>query len=148
MIRSFVSIGSNFNPTQNIKQVKVLLNKAFEECIFSGIYISKSFGFLGPEFHNLIVSFYTDLSPEALNILLKVMEKKLGRDESQKGFSSRVIDLDLIHYGDLVINNNGLQIPSKDITEYPFILIPLVEIAGDIEHPVLRIPYKKILEGL
>ena len=57
------------------------------------------------------------------------------RSVSQKGMSDRIIDLDLILYGDLIHKRDGIEVPSSDITKYKFILDPLVEIAGDYIHP-------------
>ena len=65
----------------------------------------------------------------------------MGRTNDQKGMSSRVIDLDLILYGDLEINDQELEIPSSDIEKYKFVLEPLAEIAPNSIHPVLKKSY-------
>ena len=61
--------------------------------------------------------------------------------------SNRVIDLDLILYGDFQINRNGLELPSSDIEKYKFVLEPLAEIAPDDIHPILKKSYKDLLES-
>ena len=71
----------------------------------------------------------------------------MGRTFTQKGMSNRVIDLDLILYGDLQINRNGLELPSSDIEKYKFVLEPLAEIAPDYIHPILKKSYKDLLES-
>ena len=81
-----------------------------------------------------------------MNILLKVLEKKLGRDETQRKFVNRVIDLDLIMYDDLIYSENGLELPSSDILEYLFVLKPVHEIAGDLRHPISKKTFTQILE--
>ena len=66
----------------------------------------------------------------------------MGRTESQKGMSNRIIDLDIILYGDSVIYEDKVEIPSSDIEKYLFVLEPLTEIAGDLIHPILKISFK------
>ena len=62
--------------------------------------------------------------------------------------SSRVIDLDLILYGDLVVHDSELEIPSSDIEKYKFVLEPLAEIAPDKFHPTLKKSYKQLYTSL
>jgi len=148
MFLAFISIGSNINSSENIGKAKILLDLAFDDCIYSSIYQSKAIGFKGPLFKNLVASFKTSLEPGALNVSLKIMEKNIGRDESQKNYSSRVIDLDLIIYEDLIMSKNGIEIPSPDIEKYIFILEPLVEISGGLRHPKTKKLYKDLLDEM
>ena len=144
MHQVFISIGSNIDPLKNIDKVKILLNDLFE-CTFSGLYETAAEGFEGDDFVNCVVGFKTDISPIKLNENLKDIEKNMGRTDRQKGMSNRIIDLDLILYGDLVLNDKNLSLPSDDIEKYSFILEPLVEIAGDIKHPVSKQSFKSLL---
>ena len=147
MHQVFISIGSNIDPLKNIDKVKILLNDLFE-CTFSGLYETVAEGFEGDDFVNCVVGFKTDITPTKLNENLKDIEKNMGRTDRQKGMSNRIIDLDLILYGDLVLNNKNLSLPSDDIEKYSFILEPLVEIAGDIKHPVSKQSFKSLLMEL
>jgi 2-amino-4-hydroxy-6-hydroxymethyldihydropteridine diphosphokinase len=72
----------------------------------------------------------------------------MGRTKEQKGMSNTVIDLDLILYGDLIINDQELELPSLDIEKYKFVLEPLSEIAPTFIHPVLDKSYLDLLNGL
>ena len=147
MHQVFISIGSNIDPLKNIDKVKILLNNLFE-CTFSGLYETAAEGFEGNDFVNCVVGFKTDIDPTQLNDKLKNIEKNMGRTDRQKGMSNRIIDLDLILYGDLILNDKYLSLPSDDIEKYSFILEPLVEIAGDIRHPVSTQSFKSFLMEL
>ena len=142
----FVSIGTNINAEANMLLVKESLNSLFD-VIYSSIYKTPAEGFEGEDFLNSVCKFDTDKNPQELRTLLKNIEKDMGRTFTQKGMSDRVIDLDLILYGDLQINRNGLELPSSDIEKYKFVLEPLAEIAPDYIHPVLKKSYKDLLES-
>ena len=71
----------------------------------------------------------------------------MGRTSNQKGMSNRVIDLDLILYGNMQMNEDGLEIPSDDIAKYRFVLEPLVEIAPDNLHPTLQKSFHDLLSS-
>ena len=142
----FVSIGTNINAEANMLLVKESLNSLFD-VIYSSIYKTPAEGFEGEDFLNSVCKFDTDKNPQELRTLLKNIEKDMGRTFTQKGMSNRVIDLDLILYGDFQINRNGLELPSSDIEKYKFILEPLAEIAPDCIHPILKKSYKDLLES-
>ena len=142
----FVSIGTNINAEANMLLVKESLNSLFD-VIYSSIYKTPAEGFEGEDFLNSVCKFDTDKNPQELRTLLKNIEKDMGRTFTQKGMSNRVIDLDLILYGDLQINRNGLELPSSDIEKYKFVLEPLAEIAPDDIHPILKKSYKDLLES-
>lgn len=142
----FVSIGTNINAEANMLLVKESLNSLFD-VIYSSIYKTPAEGFEGEDFLNSVCKFDTDKNPQELRALLKNIEKDMGRTFTQKGMSNRVIDLDLILYGDLQVNRNGLELPSSDIEKYKFVLEPLAEIAPDYIHPILKKSYKDLLES-
>ena len=132
--KAFLSIGSNIDAKTNIKKVKNILDSYFD-VTYSSIIQTSAEGFKGKDFLNLVCFFDTKLNPNELTDLLKNIEKNMGRTVSQKGMSDRIIDLDIILYGDLILKRDGIEVPSSDITKYKFILDPLVEIAGDYIHP-------------
>ena len=115
---------------------------------YSSIYRTPAEGFVGEDFFNSVCKFETDKDPYEIRSLLKQIEKNMGRTNEQKGMSSRVIDLDLILYGDLIINDEELELPSLDIEKYKFVLEPLSEIAPTFIHPVLDKSYLDLLNAL
>ncbi len=147
MHQVFVSIGSNINPKENIKKAKGFLNKLFD-CKYSSLYNTNAEGFEGNKFINCVVGFETNLLATELQKHLKKIELKMGRTENQKGMSNRVIDLDMILYGDNVFQEDDIDLPSKDIEDYLFVLEPLAEIAGELRHPVSKIPFSELLKKL
>lgn len=90
-----------------------------------------------PSFLNQIIEVKTFLNPiEALETC-QTIENKLGRVRSEK-WGARVIDIDILYYEHDVVNLPNLQIPHPYIQERKFTLIPLVEIAPDYIHPILK----------
>ena len=147
MQQVFVSIGSNIDPRNNIEEARIILGNLFD-CTFSGLYETRAEGFEGNDFINSVVGFQTDLQLIELRDKLKQIEKKMGRTEIQKGMSDRILDLDIILYGDQVIEDDDFDIPSKDIENYLFVLEPLAEIAGARHHPILNNTYSEMLIDL
>ena len=147
MQQVFVSIGSNIDPRNNIEEARIILGNLFD-CTFSGLYETKAEGFEGNDFINSVVGFETDLQLIELRDKLKQIEKKMGRTDIQKGMSDRIIDLDIILYGDQVVEDGDFDIPSKDIENYLFVLEPLAEIAGARHHPILNNTYSEMLIDL
>tara|TARA_Y100001970_G_scaffold288855_1_gene417330 strand:- start:14120 stop:14575 length:456 start_codon:yes stop_codon:yes gene_type:complete len=146
MHKVFVSLGSSIDPYKNMEIVKDYLNSSFD-CTFSSLFETRPEGFSGNNFLNCVVSFETNIEPIELRENLKVIEKKMGRSDNQKGMSNRVIDLDIILYGDQVINQDNFDIPSKDIENYLFVLEPLAEIAGELLHPISNLSFSEILKA-
>lgn len=142
----FVSIGSNIEAESNMILVKNYLDELFD-VTYSSIYKTPAEGFEGEDFLNCVCKFDTKKSPSDLRDLLKNIEKDMGRTSNQKGMSNRVIDLDLILYGNMQMNEDGLEIPSDDIAKYRFVLEPLVEIAPDNLHPTLQKSFHDLLSS-
>ncbi|MDC0509369.1 2-amino-4-hydroxy-6-hydroxymethyldihydropteridine diphosphokinase [Gammaproteobacteria bacterium] len=141
----FISIGSNLYAEKNIMLVKDHLDLLFD-VTYSSIYKTPAEGFVGEDFLNSVCKFETEVNPYEIRRILKEIEKDMGRTIDQKGMANRVIDLDLILYGDLEINDQELEIPSTDIEKYKFVLEPLAEIAPNSIHPVLKVSYLDLLD--
>jgi len=145
MTQAYISIGSNIEAKKNIARVKKKLNQLFI-CTFSDNFYTETEGFEGKDFINLVAGFETSLDAVKLTQTLKTLEKKMGRESNQKGMHDRVIDLDLILLGDLIAQDQGINLPSNDIENYLFVLEPLAQIAKEHLHPVFNISFEEMLK--
>ncbi len=136
MARIFVGVGSNMDRERNIRAGLRALSSAFGALTVSTIYESEAVGFAGDNFFNLVVAFDSAQSPEQVAAALSAIEYQFGRDRGGGRFAPRTLDLDLLLYNDLVRHDREIHVPREDVTKYAFVLRPLVEIAGDLRHPV------------
>ena len=144
MAEVFASLGSNLNREHNIRSAVRALVSRFGSLKFSPVYLSKTVGFEGDDFLNLVVGFSSELSPEAIHQQFRQIEDEHGRERGQQKFSSRQLDIDLILYDDLVQTNGSLILPRKDIEQYAFVLKPLADLEPDGMHPVLHKTYAQM----
>lgn len=94
------------------------------------------------EFLNTVIEADTELSPEELLKNVLEIEIKLGRQRlADRPKGPRIIDIDILLYGDLIINKPHLQIPHPGIEERPFVLEPLLQLKPDINNPVTGVTY-------
>ncbi|MBT8444025.1 MAG: 2-amino-4-hydroxy-6-hydroxymethyldihydropteridine diphosphokinase [Gammaproteobacteria bacterium] len=135
MLRAFVGAGSNIEPLENLRKAMAALEKRFGALSMSSLYRTTSVGFEGEDFLNLVVSFETDLPVDEVVAALDEIEARAGRRREGSRFSSRTLDLDLLLYGDRVVDRAGLTLPRDDILEYAFVLGPLAELEPDLRHP-------------
>ena len=98
-----------------------------------------------PRFLNMVCQAFTRLSPEGLLALAKGIESKMGRHG--KSSDPRPIDIDILLYGDKVMETPELVIPHPRMMERAFVLVPLAEIAPDLVHPVSRQDHERAVEG-
>lgn len=136
----FIQLGSNMgNRSDVLQKAQQAMQQIFgEPAKVSGIYESQAWGKTDQQhFLNQIVSFKTTWSPEKILQQLKEIEREIGRTKTEK-WGPRVIDLDILFYGNLVFNSSSLQIPHPHIQTRAFVLIPLIEIAPSIFHPLIK----------
>jgi 2-amino-4-hydroxy-6-hydroxymethyldihydropteridine diphosphokinase len=132
--RVYVSVGSNIDRDHNIAMALQLLEASFGELQRSSVYESEAVGFDSDPFYNLVVGFDTRHTPREIQNMLHCIEEASGRTRTT-GLSARTLDLDLLLYDDLAIDEDGLVLPRTDINRYAFVLGPLAEIAGEQRHP-------------
>jgi 2-amino-4-hydroxy-6-hydroxymethyldihydropteridine diphosphokinase len=100
-----------------------------------------------PWFLNQVIRGRTQLAPSELLATCKRVERDLGRTESIR-FGPRILDIDILLYGDTVIDENGLEVPHTRMEERRFVLVPLLEIAPDLRDPRSGTRYADILNRL
>ena len=135
MARVFIGIGSNIDKEKNIVSSVAALCAHFGRLEISNVYETPAFGFEGDDFHNLVVGFDTDKSPLEICQTLKQIEVDHHRTHGKESFESRTLDLDQLLYGDIILQIDGVKLPHPDVLRYNFILRPLAELAGDVQHP-------------
>jgi 2-amino-4-hydroxy-6-hydroxymethyldihydropteridine diphosphokinase len=140
----FVSIGSNVEREKHIPSALEELEKRFGRLSVSSVYESEAVGFQGDPFYNLVVGFESEAPAQEIARMLGEIESLHGRTRESKKFAPRTLDLDLILYGDLIIQEGKLRLPREEITQYAFMLEPLAEIAHDRRHPVLGRSYGEL----
>lgn len=139
MTIAYIGIGSNVGDrTMFVRSAADALDAddRIEVLKVSSLYETAPVG--GPpqrSFVNVVVEIETDLSPQDLLRTCKSLEEVLGREPSDIRWGPRVVDLDVLLYGEEKVNDPDLEIPHPRIAERRFVLIPLLEIAPDAADP-------------
>jgi 2-amino-4-hydroxy-6-hydroxymethyldihydropteridine diphosphokinase len=150
-IRYYLSLGSNKGDKRaNINKALDSLQEIGSIITISSLYETAPLGMAaGAEnFYNLVLSLQTCLTPRALLSALKDIEQRMGRDIHRSHNLPRIIDIDILLADHQVIETRELVIPHKEMTKRAFVLIPLNEIAPEVEHPVHKKTVSEILRQL
>lgn len=150
MHTAYVAFGSNIGEKKSY--IKRALEKIEERKMkiikVSPIYETEPYGVLDQDsFLNGVVKIETNLTPEDLIGELLHIEKQLDRVRERR-WGPRTIDLDIIFYDDLIINEKDLVIPHKDMENREFVLKPLCNIDENFIHPVLKKSIKQLYDEL
>ena len=148
----YLSLGSNLGDRM------ALLNEAIrliEESIGSvesrsNMVETEPWGYLSTHrFINACIAVKTERLPQDCLIALQSIEKRMGRLKSgKKGYSDRLIDIDLILYDDLIVETPELVLPHPHLHERLFVLQPMMEIAPDLVHPLFGKTIRSLYESL
>ena len=133
----YLALGSNLDDRlANLKQAITGLSPQMEVKAKSRVYETPPWGYTEqPMFLNQVIKANTYLEFEPLLKHIKRLEIALGRTPSFKN-GPRLIDVDILFYDDLVLNTASLVIPHPHMHERGFVLLPLMDIAPDLVHPV------------
>jgi 2-amino-4-hydroxy-6-hydroxymethyldihydropteridine diphosphokinase len=146
---AYIGLGSNMGDKFGAcRRAIEKLGKAGRLIKVSSFYCTEPVGYSNQEdFVNAVVAIETPLSPAALLARCHVIEDALGRSRLVR-WGPRTIDLDILLYGDQVINDAELTVPHPLMATRAFVLVPLFEIAPDAVHPVLNAEIAQLMHSL
>lgn len=149
MNKAILLFGSNIEPRLSFLQnAELAVSDSVGNILqLSSIYESEPWGFQSSQsFLNRVAVVETELS--AQNVLKEVLaiENKLGRQRLNEGYSSRQIDIDILYFNEMKIEETDLIVPHPGIPKRRFVLMPLVEVLENFIHPVLRISNADLLK--
>ena len=139
----YLALGSNLgNSVHNIKAAYAEIEKRIGEITAqSAFYVTIAEGFDSENyFLNTVCRLTTSLEPYQVLDITEVIERELGRTEksSDKKYVDRLIDIDLLMHGDLILKTKRLTIPHPRMHERDFVLRPFASIDPNVVHPVLN----------
>ncbi|WP_428330702.1 2-amino-4-hydroxy-6-hydroxymethyldihydropteridine diphosphokinase [Mucilaginibacter sp.] len=140
MIDVFLLLGSNLGDRHLFMQqaIKLIENDIAPVIKTSSVYETQSWGKTdAPDYLNQVILLQTSLPAQIILQKILAIEIVLGRKREEK-WGSRTIDIDILFYGDAVINEDNLQIPHPELHNRRFTLEPLAEIAPAFIHPVIN----------
>lgn len=137
---AYIGLGANLgDAAATVRQAAAALGALpdSEPLTVSSLYLSAPVGYLDqPDFINAVASIATRLTPQALLAQLLQLEQHFGRARSFRN-APRTLDLDLLAYGDVVLDDAALTVPHPRLAERAFVLLPLLEIAPQLQLPGL-----------
>jgi 2-amino-4-hydroxy-6-hydroxymethyldihydropteridine diphosphokinase len=142
----YLALGSNVgNRAANLKAAIAALPPQMEVKAKSRVHETPPWGYTDQEkFLNQVLKVETYLDPEPLLKHLKRLEVALGREPTFPN-GPRLIDIDMLFYDDLVYESSALVIPHPRLHERGFVLLPLMDIAPDLVHPVKQQSIRQLL---
>ena len=145
----YLSLGSNLGQREQFLQeaLKHIQNRIGGIESVSRYYESEAWGFSSAySFYNCCLSLQTTIEPLPLMDLLLEIEQEMGRLRQGMGYSDRVIDIDMLLYGDRQMDHPRLTLPHPSMGDRRFVLAPLAEIAPLLIHPVAGKSITKMLQ--
>ena len=136
MARVYLGLGSNIEPEKNFRICVGELRRRYAALDLSSVYQSAAVGFEGADFLNMVVGLDSDDEPREILAQAALIHELAGRDRDSGRVSSRPLDIDLLLFDDLVVDEPDLKLPRCDVLEYSFVLRPLAELDPGLVHPV------------
>jgi len=133
----YVAAGSNIEPERNLRRALRELRREFPGLKTSPAYRNPAFGFAGADFINLVVGFESAKPVHDVTQTLHRVEENCGRPRLAAKWAPRSMDLDILLYGDAVIEEPGLRVPRADLTTKAYMLRPAADLAPEMMHPTL-----------
>jgi len=134
---AYLSVASNIDPERNILDALMFLSENVSITDLSTFYRTEALKRpKQPDYLNGVAAVRCFLAPRALSFdVLRPIEARLGRVRTDDRYAARTIDLDILLFGDMVLDEPGLCVPDPDITERVFLASALVELAPDLIFP-------------
>ena len=145
----FLGIGTNLGDREtNVEQAVTKIDEYIGPVLSSSsIYETEPWGFKAMnQFLNLVVKVETKLTPSGVLGRILMIESLLGRIRGEEQYTSRLIDIDILLYEDMIIDEESLKIPHRLIHQRRFVLVPLCELASEMIHPVLQKSLAELLK--
>jgi 2-amino-4-hydroxy-6-hydroxymethyldihydropteridine diphosphokinase len=142
-----VAAGSNVEPERNLHQALAGLRRLFPGLKTSPAYRNPPFGFEGADFINLVVAFETDDALEEVVRKLRGIEELCGRPRNAPKWSPRAMDLDILLYGDRVLETPELRLPRADLVRRAYMLRPAAELVPGFTHPTLGLTLAELWQA-
>jgi len=144
---NFISLGSNLGDrAENLKKALHAIELHVGTIIKrSSVYETKPWGKSNqPDFFNQVILVHSDMSPKNCLLSLSAIEEQMGRKREEQ-WGARIIDLDLLYADDIIVQTEKLTLPHPGLAQRRFVLVPLVEIAPDFIHPLLKKNQQQLL---
>jgi 2-amino-4-hydroxy-6-hydroxymethyldihydropteridine diphosphokinase len=147
-IKVLLGLGANVgDPLRQLAVAVDALRGFIQDLAVSSVYRTEPVGYAEqPDFLNVVVRGWTELGPEALLDRIQGVEREMGRERTFRN-APRVIDIDLLAHGDVVMETARLVLPHPGIPARGFVLHPLAEIAPEWRHPALGKTARELLDA-
>lgn len=143
----YLGLGSNKGDRLSYLKAAVAKINGDEKTLFKGfssVYETEPYGLKEQNlFFNAVIQISSERSLEELCLWIKALEREIGRQDGPK-WGPREIDIDLLFYNDTIYSDHRLTVPHKEVLCRDFVLVPLIEIAPEFEHPVIKTKIKDI----
>lgn len=148
MKQIFLGIGTNLgNREENLHAAMIRISETIGSIVStSSVYETEPWGFKSTNmFLNMIVEIESSLSPYEILDSIKAIEKEQGRIRTESQYTSRIIDIDILFYGNRILETSDLMVPHPRLQSRKFVLLPMNELSSGFIHPVLMKDMKTLL---